>query len=130
MVHKLGLLQPSNQIASTAEQAMELADEVGYPLVVRPSYVLGGRAMEIVYSQEELARYMTVALEAVADAQMVAVCDPVPAHRERAKQSNDERYKNNDCKAYADYRELLARGDIQGVVIATLRLASPSFCVA
>jgi carbamoyl-phosphate synthase large subunit len=63
MVKKLDLLQPSNQIASTAEQALELADEVGYPLVVRPSYVLGGRAMEIVYSEEDLARYMREAVQ-------------------------------------------------------------------
>ena len=48
MVQKLGLLQPPNQIASTAEEALVLAEQVGYPLVVRPSYVLGGRAMEIV----------------------------------------------------------------------------------
>ena len=63
MVQKLGLLQPSNQIASDAEQALALADEVGYPLVVRPSYVLGGRAMEIVYSQDDLARYMREAVQ-------------------------------------------------------------------
>jgi len=62
-VQKLGLLQPSNQIASSAEQALALADEVGYPLVVRPSYVLGGRAMEIVYSEEDLARYMREAVQ-------------------------------------------------------------------
>ena len=63
MVQKLGLLQPSNQIASNAEQALALADEVGYPLVVRPSYVLGGRAMEIVYSEGDLARYMREAVQ-------------------------------------------------------------------
>jgi carbamoyl-phosphate synthase large subunit len=63
MVQKLGLLQPPNRVASTAEAALELADEVGYPLVVRPSYVLGGRAMEIVYSQEDLARYMREAVQ-------------------------------------------------------------------
>jgi carbamoyl-phosphate synthase large subunit len=63
MVQKLGLLQPPNQIASTAEEAMELAEKVGYPLVVRPSYVLGGRAMEIVYSEEDLARYMREAVQ-------------------------------------------------------------------
>ncbi|MDH3979575.1 MAG: carbamoyl-phosphate synthase large subunit [Gammaproteobacteria bacterium] len=63
MVVKLGLLQPPNRIASTAEQAMQLADEVGYPLVVRPSYVLGGRAMEIVYSSEDLGRYMREAVQ-------------------------------------------------------------------
>jgi carbamoyl-phosphate synthase large subunit len=62
MVEKLELLQPPNRIASATEQAMALADEVGYPLVVRPSYVLGGRAMEIVYSAEDLARYMREAV--------------------------------------------------------------------
>ncbi|MDH3831036.1 MAG: carbamoyl-phosphate synthase large subunit, partial [Gammaproteobacteria bacterium] len=63
MVQKLGLLQPPNQIASTAEEALILAEQVGYPLVVRPSYVLGGRAMEIVYSEEDLARYMREAVQ-------------------------------------------------------------------
>jgi carbamoyl-phosphate synthase large subunit len=62
MVVKLGLLQPPNRIASTTAQAMALADEVGYPLVVRPSYVLGGRAMEIVYSSDDLERYMREAV--------------------------------------------------------------------
>jgi len=63
MVEKLGLLQPPNRVASTAEAALALADEVGYPLVVRPSYVLGGRAMEIVYSHDDLARYMREAVQ-------------------------------------------------------------------
>ncbi len=63
MVLKLGLLQPPNQIASTAEEALTLAEKVGYPLVVRPSYVLGGRAMEIVYSEEDLVRYMREAVQ-------------------------------------------------------------------
>jgi len=63
MVQKLGLLQPPNQIASTADEALELAEKVGYPLVVRPSYVLGGRAMEIVYSEDDLARYMREAVQ-------------------------------------------------------------------
>jgi carbamoyl-phosphate synthase large subunit len=63
MVEKLGLLQPPNRVASTAEAALALAAEVGYPLVVRPSYVLGGRAMEIVYSEDDLARYMREAVQ-------------------------------------------------------------------
>jgi carbamoyl-phosphate synthase large subunit len=63
MVKKLGLLQPPNQIASTAEEALTLAEDVGYPLVVRPSYVLGGRAMEIVYSEDDLVRYMREAVQ-------------------------------------------------------------------
>jgi carbamoyl-phosphate synthase large subunit len=63
MVHKLGLLQPPNRLASSAESAVTMAAEVGYPLVVRPSYVLGGRAMEIVYNEEELHRYMQTAVK-------------------------------------------------------------------
>ena len=62
MVNKLGLLQPPNATARTEEQALELARELGFPLVVRPSYVLGGRAMEIVYSEDDLKRYMTEAV--------------------------------------------------------------------
>jgi carbamoyl-phosphate synthase large subunit len=62
MVKKLDLLQPPNATARTEEQALELAREIGFPLVVRPSYVLGGRAMEIVYSEEELQRYMSEAV--------------------------------------------------------------------
>ena len=61
-INRLGLLQPANQVARTEAEALELAAVVGYPLVVRPSYVLGGRAMEIVYAQEELARYMREAV--------------------------------------------------------------------
>ncbi|MGB5440116.1 MAG: carbamoyl-phosphate synthase large subunit [Gammaproteobacteria bacterium] len=63
MVEKLGLLQPPNRIASDPDEALALAEEVGYPLVVRPSYVLGGRAMEIVYSGNDLARYMREAVQ-------------------------------------------------------------------
>jgi predicted dehydrogenase len=50
---------------------------------------------------------------------MVAVCDPVPAHRERAKQINDQRYGNNDCTAYADFREMLVRDDIDAILCGT-----------
>ncbi len=62
LVEKLQLKQPPNRTAVETEQAVKLAEEIGYPLVVRPSYVLGGRAMEIVYGEEDLRRYM---LEAV-----------------------------------------------------------------
>ncbi len=58
MLQKLGLLQPSNCTARNAEQAVDAARQMGFPLVVRPSYVLGGRAMEIVYSEEGLLSYM------------------------------------------------------------------------
>ena len=63
MIEELGLLQPPNRTASDAESAAALAVEVGYPLVVRPSYVLGGRGMEIVYNEEELRTYMTTAVK-------------------------------------------------------------------
>ncbi|MCW8874411.1 MAG: carbamoyl-phosphate synthase large subunit [Gammaproteobacteria bacterium] len=62
LINKLGLRQPPNRTARTADQAMALANEIGYPLVVRPSYVLGGRAMEIVRSEEDLMRYMREAV--------------------------------------------------------------------
>jgi carbamoyl-phosphate synthase large subunit len=63
MIHKLGLKQPANASARTEEQAVQLAREVGYPLVVRPSYVLGGRAMEVVFAEEDLRNYMTEAVK-------------------------------------------------------------------
>ena len=62
LVQKLGLLQPPNRTATTPDQAVKLAEEIGYPLVVRPSYVLGGRAMEIVLNREDLETYMRVAV--------------------------------------------------------------------
>src|SRR6058998_2219650 len=58
----LGLTQPANGTARSAEEAVRVAAAIGYPILVRPSYVLGGRAMEIVYDRESLARYMQVAV--------------------------------------------------------------------
>jgi carbamoyl-phosphate synthase large subunit len=63
LLHKLGLLQPPNATARTEPQALEAAFSLGYPLVVRPSYVLGGRAMEIVHEQRDLERYMKEAVK-------------------------------------------------------------------
>ncbi len=62
LVNELGLKQPKNGIASTDEQALEIADEIGFPLVIRPSYVLGGRAMEIVRDMDQLRRYINEAV--------------------------------------------------------------------
>jgi len=63
LVETLGLKQPPNGTARTIEQAVAIATEVGYPLVVRPSYVLGGRAMEIVHNEDDLRVYMDEAVE-------------------------------------------------------------------
>jgi carbamoyl-phosphate synthase large subunit len=63
LIQKLGLKQPANASARAEEQAVVLAREVGYPLVVRPSYVLGGRAMEVVFSEEDLRGYMVEAVK-------------------------------------------------------------------
>ncbi len=63
MLHELGLKQPPNRTARTETDAIRLAAEIGYPLVVRPSYVLGGRAMEIVHEQKDLERYMRDAIK-------------------------------------------------------------------
>jgi carbamoyl-phosphate synthase large subunit len=63
LLHELGLRQPPNRTARTEEEALGLAQQIGYPLVVRPSYVLGGRAMEIVHEQRDLERYMREAVK-------------------------------------------------------------------
>jgi len=63
LLEKLELRQPPNRTATSPEQAVGLAEEIGYPLVVRPSYVLGGRAMDIVHAEDELNRYMREAVQ-------------------------------------------------------------------
>ena len=63
MIQRLGLLQPENATVRTQEEAVRAAEKIGNPLVVRPSYVLGGRAMEIVHQESELKRYMNEAVQ-------------------------------------------------------------------
>jgi len=63
ILRQLDIKQPPNGIARSYEEALDIAKRIGYPVVVRPSYVLGGRAMEIVYSDLELERYMTFAVQ-------------------------------------------------------------------
>jgi carbamoyl-phosphate synthase large subunit len=102
MLQDLGLKQPPNRTARTPEAALIAANEIGYPLVVRPSYVLGGRAMEIVHEQSQLERYM----------------------REAVKVSNDspvllDRFLNDaieiDVDALSDGEDVLIGGIMQHV---------------
>ncbi len=69
LLEKLGLRRPRGGIARGVAEAFEVADRIGYPVLVRPSYVLGGRAMETVHSRTDLGRYMKAAFEAVEDAE-------------------------------------------------------------
>jgi len=67
MLHKLNLLQPANGTAFTFKEAQEVARKIGYPVLVRPSYVLGGRAMEIVYDEQNLEKFIKEAAEVSGD---------------------------------------------------------------
>ncbi len=94
LVNQLGLKQPKNGIASTDAQALEIAGEIGFPLVIRPSYVLGGRAMEIVRDMDQLKRYIAEAVVVSGDSPVLldsylagaveldvdAICDGTEVH--------------------------------------------------
>ncbi len=67
LLHKLKLKQPRNGIAKTKEEALEISEKIGFPLVIRPSYVLGGQAMQIVYSTDELEKYINTAVKVSGD---------------------------------------------------------------
>jgi len=67
LLHKLGLRQPENGVARSTDEAEKITERIGYPVVIRPSYVLGGRAMEIVYDQKSLHRYMREAVRVSGD---------------------------------------------------------------
>jgi carbamoyl-phosphate synthase large subunit len=62
-MRRLGIPQPESGMAASAGEALKIAGEIGYPLMVRPSYVLGGRGMEIVHDDQMLKRYLNVAVE-------------------------------------------------------------------
>ena len=74
MLNVLSLKQPSNRIVRTVAEGLEQADEIGYPLVVRPSYVLGGRAMEIVHQASELSHYLKNAVVVTPDSPVLLDC--------------------------------------------------------
>ncbi|MGD2168190.1 MAG: carbamoyl-phosphate synthase large subunit, partial [Gammaproteobacteria bacterium] len=102
LVEELGLRQPPNRTARNEEAAVRMAEEVGYPLVVRPSYVLGGRAMEIVYGEEELREYMT---------QAVSVSNESPVLLDRFLDSAVE----VDVDAIADGSEVIIGGIMEHI---------------
>jgi len=102
MIQELGLLQPPNRTARTEDEALTAAKEIGYPVMVRPSYVLGGRAMQIVHAETDLRRYM----------------------REAVKVSNDspvliDRFLNDaievDVDAVSDGKEVLIGGIMEHI---------------
>ncbi|STD01484.1 Carbamoyl-phosphate synthase large chain [Chryseobacterium carnipullorum] len=63
-LQEMGIPQPLGKTSTSKEEAIAIANEIGYPVLVRPSYVLGGRAMEIVYTESELSHYMEFAVDA------------------------------------------------------------------
>ncbi len=67
IIQKLGIPQPESGMASTIQQAIDIAERIGYPVMVRPSFVLGGRAMEVVHDEEMLRRYVAAAVDVSPD---------------------------------------------------------------
>ena len=102
VIEDLGLHQPPNCTARTSEEAVRLADELGYPLVVRPSYVLGGRAMEIVYGRDDLETYMREA---------VAVSNTAPVLLDRFLDDATE----VDVDALSDGNDVLVGGVMEHI---------------
>ena len=103
MIQKLGLLQPPNATVRSLAEALQQASTIGYPLVVRPSYVLGGRAMEIVYSDDELKRYMDTAVQV--SNQSPVLLGPLPERGNRSGYRRRKRWRNRCYRChYAAYR--------------------------
>ncbi len=116
MLNELDLRQPPNRIARAVDEAAALAAEVGYPLVVRPSYVLGGRAMEIVYNEEQLQRYMREA---------VAVSNESPVLLDRFLNQAIE----VDVDAVCDGRQVLIGGIMEHIEEAGVHSGDSACCL-
>jgi carbamoyl-phosphate synthase large subunit len=102
LINELGLRQPPNRTARTEDEALAMASEIGYPMVVRPSYVLGGRAMEIVYGKSDLQAYIRDA---------VAVSDRSPVLLDRFLDDAIE----VDVDAVCDGKEVLVAGIMEHI---------------
>ncbi|WP_238365078.1 carbamoyl-phosphate synthase large subunit [Mesobacterium pallidum] len=137
LVNQLGLKQPHNGIASTDEQALKIAEDIGFPLVIRPSYVLGGRAMEIVRDMEGLKRYIRDAVVVSGDSPVLldsylsgateldvdALCDGENVHVSGIMQHIEEAGVHSGDSAcslppYSLSREMIARVEEQTVALA------------
>ncbi len=116
LVQRLGLKQPNNRIAMSSDQAVQMAVEVGFPLVVRPSYVLGGRAMEVVYDLEDLRRYMDEAVKA---------SDSSPVLLDRFLESAIE----VDVDAVSDGEQVVIAGVMEHIEQAGVHSGDSSCCL-